>query len=102
MLRFSEQNGYNRRDMSSAHLHARRVLRCLWNIGRLPVLLPLVILEPVVAFLLGGLALLGLLTTAFFALTESPHFPAGLMLTISISFALALVLYEGAIRVLSR
>jgi len=101
MLRFSEQNGYTGREMSPGRLHARRVLRCLWNIGRLLILLPLVILEPVVAFLLGGLALLGLLTTAFFALTASPHFPTGTMLTLSISFALALVLYEGAIRILS-
>lgn len=101
MLRLSEQNSYTERAVPSARLHARRVLRCLWSIGRLPILLPLVILEPVVAFLLGGLALLGLLTTAFFALTASPHFPTGIMLMLSISFALALVLYEGAIRILS-
>jgi hypothetical protein len=60
-----------------------------------------VILEPVIVFLLGGLALLGLLMTAFFTLIAAPHFPAGLMLMLSISFALALVLYEGVIRVLS-
>lgn len=102
MLRFSEQNGYNRRAMPPARPQARQVLRWLWNIGRLPLLLPLVILEPVIAFLLGALGLLGLLTTAFLILIAAPHFPAGLMLTISIGFALALVLYEGAIRVLSR
>lgn len=101
MLRFSEQDGYNRLEMHSARLNVRQVLRWLWNIGRLPILLPLVILEPIVVFVLGGLALLGLLTTAFFKLVAAPHFPTDTMLVVSISFALALVLYEGAIRILS-
>jgi hypothetical protein len=87
--------------MSGPRLHPRQVLRWLWNIGRLPILLPLVILEPVVAFLLGGMALLGLLATVFFILIAAPHFPTGTMLSISISFAFALALYEGAIRLLS-
>jgi hypothetical protein len=101
LLRLSEQNGYTRSGMPPARLHARQAVRSLWNIARLPILLPLVILEPVVAFLLGGLALLGLLMTAFFTLIAAPHFPAGLMVIISISFALALVLYEGAMGILS-
>lgn len=88
--------------MRPARLQSRNVLRWLWNIGRLPLLLPLTILEPAIAVLLGGLALLGLLTTAFFTLIAAPHFPAGTMLASSISFSLVLVLYEGAIRVLSR
>ena len=45
--------------------------------------------------------LLGLLTTGFFALVAVPHFHTGIMLGVSISFALALVLYEGIIRILS-
>jgi hypothetical protein len=43
----------------------------------------------------------GVLSTVFFKLIAAPHFPTWTMLTISISFALALVLYEGAIVVLS-
>ena len=101
MLRFSEQDGYNRLEMPPARLHARRALRLLWSIGRLPVLLPLVILEPIAVLLLGGLALLGLVMSVFFTLIAAPHFPAGIMLATSISFALALILYEGAIRALS-
>jgi hypothetical protein len=61
----------------------------------------LVILELVVALACGALALLGVLTTVFFKLIAVPHFPTWTMLTISISFGLALVLYEGAIVVLS-
>jgi hypothetical protein len=87
--------------MPPARLHSRQVLRSLWHVARLPILLPLVILEPIAAFLLGGMALLGLLTTGFFALVAVPHFHTGIMLGVSISFALALVLYEGAIRILS-
>lgn len=87
--------------MRLARLQSRRVLRWLWNVGRLPVLLPLVILEPIVAVLLGGMALLGLLATVFFKVIAAPHFPTGTMLAVSISFALALVLYEGTIRILS-
>ena len=87
--------------MTSAGGRVREILRWLWFIVRLPVVTLLVILEPVVVGLCGGVALLGVLTTLFFRLINVPHFPAWTMLTISISFGLMLVLYEGAIRVLS-
>ena len=77
------------------------ILRWAWCVVRLPFLLLLVILEPVVVFACGALALLGVLATIFFKLIDAPHFPTWIMLSISISFGLALVLYEGAIRVLS-
>jgi len=79
----------------------RAILRWAWRIVRLPFLLLLVILEPVVVFACGALALLGVLATIFFKLIDAPHFPTWIMLSISISFGLALMLYEGAIRVLS-
>jgi hypothetical protein len=86
-----------RRDTESR----RQIIRWLWLVVRLPALMLLVILEPVVALVCGGLSLLGLFTTVFFNLIAAPHFPTWTMLTISISFGLALVLYEGAIVVLS-
>jgi hypothetical protein len=76
-------------------------MRWLWHIVRLPILLLLAILEPVVAFVCGGLALLGLLAVGFFELAAVPRFPLGTMLAISIGFACFLALYEGAIRLLS-
>lgn len=79
----------------------RTTARWLWHIGRLPVLLVLVILEPVVAFVCSTLALLGVLATLFFALLQVRHFPTATMLVISVSFAVILVLYEGLIRALS-
>jgi len=78
-----------------------RTLRALWHIARLPVVALLVILEPVVAFACGALALLGVLATLFFWSISMPHFPAFTMLVISLSFVGALVLYEGLIRLLS-
>jgi hypothetical protein len=77
------------------------ILRWLWNLICLPIVLLLAILEPVVAFALGALALLGVLTTIFFKLIAAPHFPVWTMLSISLGFALALVLYEGLLRALS-
>jgi hypothetical protein len=78
------------------------LLRGLWFFVRLPVFTLLVILEPVVALVLGGLALGGVLTTIFFVLVHAPHFPAWTMLSISIGFALALMFYEALLRVFSK
>jgi hypothetical protein len=49
--------------------------RWLWRVAFLPVLIVLVILEPIVTFVLAALALLGLLTTLFFYLVGPPNFP---------------------------
>lgn len=73
----------------------------LWKLIRFPLLLLLVTLEPVVALACGGLALLGVLTTLFFAVLHVPHFPTITMLTLSLGFAAGLVLYEGLIQLLA-
>ena len=78
------------------------VVKLLWAVIRLPPLLVLVILEPVVSALCGALALLGILATIFFALVGPPHFPWVTMLLISLGFALVLAPYYGLIRLLSR
>jgi hypothetical protein len=80
----------------------RDLLRGLWLLVRLPVLTVLIILEPVVALVLGGFALAGVLATLFFVLIHAPSFPAGTMLTISVGFGLALMGYEVVLRVFSR
>lgn len=81
--------------------HWLSFIQLLWEIIRLPLLTLLVILEPLVVLLFGGLALSGVLTTLFFKAISLPHFPTLIMLFLSIGFGLALVVYEGAIRVLS-
>jgi len=78
-----------------------RVIRVLSRVAALPVLLTLVILEPVVTFLLAGLALLGLLTTLFFYFVGPPGFPVWTMLALSLGFAMVLVPYHALIRLLS-
>ena len=76
-------------------------IRWLWRAACLPVLMVLVILEPVVTFVLAGFALLGLMTTLFFYFVGPPEFPVWTMLALSLGFAIALVPYYALIRVLS-
>ena len=76
-------------------------IRWLWRVACLPVLMVLVILEPLITFVLAGLALVGLLTTLFFFLVGSPDFPVWTMLALSLGFAIALVPYHALIRLLS-
>jgi hypothetical protein len=76
-------------------------IRLLWRVACLPVLMFLVILEPLVTFMLAALALLGLLTTLFFYLVGPPEFPVWTMLALSLGFAIVLVPYHALIRLLS-
>jgi hypothetical protein len=91
-----------RRDNAEQPKFAAVLWQVLWFLLRLPVFTLLRILEPVVALVLGGLALAGVLTTIFFELIHAPHFPAWTMLTMSIGFGLALMFYEALLRVFSR
>lgn len=78
------------------------VLGWIWRLLRLPLVTLLVILEPVVSFVLGGLALLGVLMTLFNSLVGPPHFPTWTMLTLSVGFGLALRLYRELVLLLAR
>ena len=80
---------------------ALTIVRWLWRAACLPVLMVLVILEPLVTFVLAGLALLGLLTTLFFYFVGPPELPVWTMLALSLGFAIALVPYHALIRLLS-
>lgn len=79
---------------------SRCILWLLWQCIRVPAVLLLVILEPVVSFILGALALLGVLTALFWKLVGPPHFPFFLVLSISLGFELTLVLYHALLRLL--
>ena len=80
----------------------RGTLQLLWYAVRLPVHVFVVILEPVVGFILGALALLGVLTALFFKFYGVPHFPFGLMLGVSVGFGLMLVGYYALLRLFGR
>jgi hypothetical protein len=87
------------RPMSAGDL-GRCILWLLWQCVRVPALLLLVTLEPVVSFVLGSLALLGVLTAFFWKVVGPPHFPFFLVLGISLGFELALVVYHTLLRLL--
>lgn len=81
------------------------VAHTLWLLSqgiRLPAYLLLAILEPIVSFVLGSLALLGVLTAFFWKLVGPPHFPFLLVLGVSLGFELVLVLYHKLLDFLSR
>lgn len=76
----------------------RSVFGVLWQCLRLPLFLLLAILEPVVTFVLGALALLGILTALFWELFGPPHFHFFLVVGVSLGFALARVVYQKIVR----
>jgi hypothetical protein len=88
--------------MRGSSTHWIDIGRWIWRPIRLPVLAFLVILEPIVSFVLGGVALLGILTTLFFRLIGGPHFPFWTMLMISVSFVAVLAVYEALIKLFSK
>ena len=88
--------------MGTDNANLIRSMRGLWRVAGLPVLLFLVILEPLVTFVLAALSLLGLLTTVFFLLVGPPGFPVWTMLALSLGFAIALLPYHALIRLLSK
>jgi len=75
----------------------------LWLLSKslsLPVFVFLAILEPVVRFVLGSLALLCVLAAFFFNLIGAPHFPFALMLGTSLGIGVTLIgLSRAATRV---
>ena len=77
-------------------------LRLLWHVLWLPVFMFLAILEPVVSFVLGALALLGVLTALFFKFYGVRHFPFALMLGVSVGFGLMQVGYYALLRLFGR
>jgi hypothetical protein len=87
--------------MGTDNANLIRSMRGFWRVAGLPVLLFLVILEPLVTFVLAALSLLGLLTTVFFLLVGPPGFPVWTMLALSLGFAITLLPYHALIRLLS-
>lgn len=80
----------------------RGTLRFLWHAVRLPVYVFLVILEPVVCFILGALALLGVITAVLLKVYGVPHFPFALMLGMSLGLGLMLTGYYALLDVFGR
>jgi hypothetical protein len=77
------------------------VLRVAWHAIRAPILLFLMILEPFVRLVLGGAAVLGVLSAIVFkaSAVPDPHF--WFIISMSFGCLLVLALYYGLIRLLS-
>ena len=80
----------------------RSILWLLWQCIRVPALLLLVVLEPVVSFVLSSLALLGVLTAFFLEIRRAATLPIFLVLGVSLGFEFALVLYHALLRLLGK
>jgi len=77
------------------------VLWLIWQAVRLPALVLLLILEPIVSVLLSAVALFGVLAALFWYLTSNrPSLPFLGMLAVSVGCFLSLVLYQGLLRLL--
>ena len=78
-------------------------LHALWRLVSFPLLTLLIILEPVVRFLLSGLALLLALSAVFWKLAAPPplHAPFLALLAAAIGCVALLTLYQWLLRVLS-
>jgi hypothetical protein len=91
---------------NSVYPHAEiwaRLGRAVWSIVRIPILVFLIVLEPIVSFLLVGLSLLGIFMAFFWKWTSAdPRLPFWAMLGISIGLGVTLFLYEGLINFFSR
>jgi hypothetical protein len=77
------------------------MISLLWGCVRLPLLVCLVILEPVVDFFIGPLALLGVLMTLFWWSLGVPHFPFAFMLGVSLGIGAVPLAYHALIRFLA-
>ena len=72
-------------------------LTIVWRVVCAPVHALLALVEPIVSFVLGLLALLGLCSSVMFEVLR-PQFPFWTMLSISLSFLLALGVYHLVLR----
>jgi hypothetical protein len=81
---------------------AAYVLWFLWRCVRLPMFLLLAILQPAISFVLGSLALLGVLAAFFWRFVGPAHFPFLFVLGVSLGFKLVLILYHKLLGILSR
>lgn len=81
----------------------RTLLLIVWVAIRIPVVTLMIILEPFVTIYLMGFATIGVLTCILnYLFLQFPHFPYGLMLSISIGSALLLMPYYALMRILSK
>jgi hypothetical protein len=78
-------------------------VRLCWNAIRVPVLGVLLLFEPAVRIVCSCALVLGILASVVFELSAvGPRFPFLPMLSVSLGFGAALVLYEGLIALFTK
>jgi hypothetical protein len=96
------------RSLMNAHLNSlpiasSSVLRPLWSLVRVPVLVLLLLLAPVVEFVCGTLLLLGLLVSVAFKISgAASSFPFWPTIALSLGLALFVLLFHALIGMLLR
>lgn len=92
----------NRPEYSRYESAAENAGRLMLNSARLPLLAALLLCKPIVRFGCGTAMILGIFVCVLFEVSAvAPQFPFLAMFALSISFGVALVLYEGLIALLS-
>ena len=94
---------HRRQSRSDAAQVSRSALNLTWQVLRIPVATVLVLLEPVVGFVLAGLAILGVIAALFRAVAGvGPNVAVWSMLALSGGSLLLLALYYAVIRLFTR
>lgn len=92
-----------RKDQSGAAQLARKALSLIWQVVRIPFAAALVLIEPIVGFVLAGLAILGVIAALFRAVAGvGPNVAVWGMLALSGGSLLLLALYYAVIRLFTR
>ena len=82
--------------------HALGGLRTLWDFARVPILVVLLLLAPVVEILCGGVLFFGILVSVLYELSSAQGtYPFWHMILLSLSFGMFIVLYYAAVVLLS-
>ena len=100
----SADTRYSRRQSrSEAAQVSRSALNLTWQVLRIPFATVLVLLEPIVGFVLAGLAILGVIAALFRAMAGvGPNVAVWGMLALSGGSLLLLAIYYAVIRLFTR
>jgi hypothetical protein len=91
------------RQITGAQFVLATAARLTWQVGRLPLLAVLTLLEPVIRAVCSLAMVLGVISAMVFEFSAvSPRFPFLEMLALSLGFGLALLAYYGLLFLVSR
>jgi hypothetical protein len=99
----SAESRYPRRQQSDSAQVSRSAVNLIWQVLQIPFATVLVLLEPIVAFVLAGLAILGVIAALFRAMAGvGSNVAVWAMLALSGGSLLLLAIYYALIRLFTR